>query len=538
MGGHEIGHHILFQTTLLVEPLVLGQELVVYRSGRLSHLLQHRVGNVFRSHLQLAGHMIFHQLFEKRVVLIGQQVVKANAGANEHLFHAGNGPELAQQSQIVAVICNQILTRLGEEALLGGTHALGQLLFAGGLTEVGGGAAHVVDIPLEIRLPYHLLGLCQNGLVASGLDDAPLVEGKSTEAASAETASAGHQAEPHLLNGRHAASGLIGGVVGAHIGQTIHPVHLRLTQRLLGGVLDDVLPGTIGLHQRLSRKGVCVAVLGVEALGILALVLTQLLIGGESHIGHHQVHLGGTVHRTIDKGDILGFQTAVQSVRHLHHRALAHAVHEQVRLAIQQNGALELVRPVVVMGHAPQTGFNAADENGDILVHPADEITVHHRGIVRPLPNHPTRCKGIHLTVLFGHAIVVDHGVHVAAGDQKAQPGPTQNCDGLGVLPIRLGDESHLISCRFQHTADDGMAEGGMVHIGIPNDVDKVTLLPATPLHIRFGNWQKVTHGASSFICASIDSPLLYTKSFYLAMGFSFPILQMAAMQFLPGLNG
>ena len=423
------------------------------------------------------------------------------------------------------MVRNQVFTGLGEEALLGGTYALGQLLFTRRLTEVGGWAAHIVDVSLEVRLPHHLLGLCQDGLVAPGLDDTPLVEGEGTEATPTKAATAGYQAEPHLLNGGHAASGLIGRVIGTHIGQTVHPVHLRLTQGLLGGVLDDIFPGAIGLHQRFPREGVRIAILSVEALGILALILTQLLVGGESHIGHHQVYLGGTVHRTVDKGDVLGFQAAVQSVRHLHHRPLAHAVHEQVRLAVQQNGAFKLVRPVVVVGHAAQAGLNAADENGDILIYPTDEITVHHRSIVRPFPNHPTGCKGIHLAVLFGHAVVVDHGVHVAASDQKAQTGPTQNRDGLGVFPIRLGDESHLISCRFQHTADDGMAKGGMVHIGIPNDVDKVTLFPASPLHIRFGNWQKVTHGASSFICASIDSPLLYTKRFHLAMDFSFPVL-------------
>ena len=179
--------------------------------------------------------------------------------------------------------------------------------------------------------------------MAPRLDDTPLVEGEGTEATPTKAATAGYQAEPHLLNGGHAASGLIGGVIGTHIGQTVHPVHLRLTQGLLGGVLDDELFGPIRLHQGFPREGVGVAILGIEALGILALVLTQLLIGGEGHIGHHQVYLGGTVHRTIDKGDVLGLQAAVQSVRHLHHRPFTHAVHEQIRLTVQQNGALELV---------------------------------------------------------------------------------------------------------------------------------------------------------------------------------------------------
>ena len=179
--------------------------------------------------------------------------------------------------------------------------------------------------------------------MAPGLDDTPLVEGEGTEATPTKAATAGYQAEPHLLNGGHTASGLIGGVIGTHIRQTVHPVHLRLTQGLLSRVLDDELFGTVRLHQRLSREGVRIAILSVETLSILTLILTQLLIGGEGHIGHHQVYLGGTVHRTVDKGDVLGLQAAVQSVRHLHHRPFTHAVHEQIRLTVQQNGALELV---------------------------------------------------------------------------------------------------------------------------------------------------------------------------------------------------
>jgi hypothetical protein len=40
----------------------------------------------------------------------------------------------------------------------------------------------------------------------------------------------------------------------------------------------------------------------------------------------------------------------------------------------------------------------------------------------------------------------------------------------------------------FQHTADDGMTERGMVYIGIADDIDKIALGPATVNHILFAD--------------------------------------------------
>ena len=279
--------------------------------------------------------------------------------------------------------------------MLGGAHTLGHLLLTGGVTEVGGGSADIVDIALEIRLPHHLLRLRQNGLVAAGLDNTPLVEGKGTEAAPSKAAPAGNQAEAHLFNGRHAPRRLIRGVVCTHIGQPVHPIHLRLTQGLLGWILNDIFFGTIGLHQRFPGVWVGVAVLGVKALGILSFVLAQFLVGRQGKVWHHQIHLCGPVHRAIYERDVLGLEPAVQGVCHLHHGAFPHAIHQEIRLAVQQNGPLELVRPIIVMGHAPQAGLNAADENGNVLIHPSDQVAVNHRSIIGPFSYYSAWCKGI-----------------------------------------------------------------------------------------------------------------------------------------------
>ena len=144
------------------------------------------------------------------------------------------------------------------------------------------------------------------------------------------------------------------------------------------------------------------------------------------------------------------------------------------------------------MAETPQAGFDAADEDGHVLVGLADQVAVDDGGIVRPLAHDAPGGEGVGFPAVLGDRIVVHHGVHVAAGHQKAQPGTAIHIDRLGIFPVRLGDNAHAIAVAFQHPADNGVAEGGVIHIGIPNDVDKVTLLPAPVQHILLTNGQKI----------------------------------------------
>ena len=56
---------------------------------------------MLRGDFQLTGDVVLHQLPEKGVVLVRQQIVKADAAADEHLFDAGKLPELPKQRDIV-----------------------------------------------------------------------------------------------------------------------------------------------------------------------------------------------------------------------------------------------------------------------------------------------------------------------------------------------------------------------------------------------------------------------------------------------------
>ena len=81
------------------------------------------------------------------------------------------------------------------------------------------------------------------------------------------------------------------------------------------------------------------------------------------------------------------------------------------------------VRPVIVMRQPSQTRLNAADEDGHVLVGLADKVAVDRGGVVRALAHDAAGGEGVGFPVVLGDGIVVDHGVHIAAGDQKAEPG-------------------------------------------------------------------------------------------------------------------
>ena len=186
--------------------------------------------------------------------------------------------------------------------------------------------------------------------MAPGLDDSPLVKGEGAEAARAEAAPAGDQAELHLRDGRHAAQLFVAGVVGPGVGQVVDVVHLLLGKGLLGRVLHHEEVGTVGLDEPLGGERVGVAGLDAEALGVASAVLYNLVVAGQRDGLHRLVRLPAGEDGAVDPGDVPGVHSAVEGVGDLHHGPLTHAVHQKIGLGVQQDGALALAGPVVVVG--------------------------------------------------------------------------------------------------------------------------------------------------------------------------------------------
>ncbi len=83
------------------------------------------------------------------------------------------------------------------------------------------------------------------------------------------------------------------------------------------------------------------------------------------------------------------------------------------------------------------------------------------------------------MAALLVHRVVVHHGVHVARRHEETQARLAEHGDALGVAPIGLGDEAHLVAVGLQHARDDGGAEGGVIHVGVARDIDEIELVPA-----------------------------------------------------------
>ena len=349
-----------------------------------------------------------------------------------------------------------------------------------------------MDVALEVRILRDLLRLLEQGLVAANLDDAPLVEGQRAEAARAEAAAAARQAELDLLDGRDAAGRLVIGVIGAGVRQRVDRIHLLGRKRHLRRVLhEEEVVRRVGLDERFRRERVGVAVLPVEAFGVQLLARRHLVearqADGVRRVGRH----GGFVYRAADKGDVPHRDTAAERLGDFHNRPLAHAVGDQVCAGVEQNGALHVVRPVVVVREAAQTGLDAAEDDRCFLVGAADQVGVDDRGVIRPQPHFPARRVGVHTAALFGNRVVVDHRIHIAGGDEEAELRLAERGDARGVAPVRLGDDADRKAVGLEHAGDDRGAEGGVVDVGVAADVDEIELFDAAGGHICFGDGEK-----------------------------------------------
>ena len=118
MRRHKIRHQILIHTKTLIHLLVLLCKINIHFVMGLSHLIQNSIADMFRRHFQLTADMILTQFFQECFVLICQQIIKTNTGADKNLLNSRQCPELAQKCHIILVICLQLGTRFREQALL------------------------------------------------------------------------------------------------------------------------------------------------------------------------------------------------------------------------------------------------------------------------------------------------------------------------------------------------------------------------------------------------------------------------------------
>ena len=199
--------------------------------------------------------------------------------------------------------------------------------------------------------------------------------------------------------------------------------------------------------------------------------LAGFIIGPAHKCG--ATHIGNLLH-----GDVGG-----QPVRNFNNGALGVAVQQQVALGIHHNGAAHFVAPVVVVRNAAQASFNATQNNGHVFKRFTAALAVHNGGTVWALATDVAWRVGIVTADFSVCRVAVDHGVHVARGHPPKQIGFAQGLERLGAGPVRLGDDAHPKTLRFQHAPNHGHAKTGVVNVGVARDQNNVAAVPAKLLH-------------------------------------------------------
>ena len=448
VGGDQVRHQELLLAVAAVEPVIFLTELLINLDVGLAHIVQGVGHAVLRGHLELARDVVLDQVGKKLPAGVFHQVVEPNARPDEHLLHLGNLPELAQEEHVVGVVGVQIGAGLRSQAGSVAAHAVFQLLLAGGTAEGGRRPAHVVDVALKAWVPGE-----------------------------------GHR-EAHLLDGGHAPQVIVHGVRLPDIGQLRHPVQLRRGQRE-GRRVDNQKPVPVPLENPFSGHRIVLLVLHHVGPGIGGFGGGHLRKGGHLHPGIGAY--AGVLARHAgapDIGDLFHRRPGGQPGGNLQGGRLPHAIGEDIRLGVKENGPAHLVLPIVVVGKAAQAGLQPADDNRDAAIRLPDPVGIDDGGPVGPQAGPAAGGVGVVVPALFGGGVVGYHGVDVSRADEHAQPGTAQRGERVRAAPVWLGQNSHPPALRLQNAPNDGRAEGGVVHIGVAGDEQEVIKIPPAEVHI------------------------------------------------------
>jgi len=198
-------------------------------------------------------------------------------------------------------------------------------------------------------------------------------------------------------------------------------------------------------------------------------------------------HKGGAAHI----GDLCHRLAPRQPVRDLDQRALGVAVEQHIALGIDHDRAPHLVAPVIVVGDAAQAGLDAAQHDGHLFVGLAAALAIDDGGAVWALAAHVAGGVGVVGADFAIGRVAVDHRIHVTRRHAPKQIGLPQRLEGLGAVPIGLGDDAHPKALGLEHAPDHGHAKAGVIDIGVARDQHHVAAVPAQALHLGAAGGQK-----------------------------------------------
>ena len=191
-----------------------------------------------------------------------------------------------------------------------------------------------------------------------------------------------------------------------------------------------------------------------------------------------------------DVGDGADGLALGEAVRDLDDLALAVAEHEQIRLAVEEDGAPDRVGPVVEVRDAAQAGLDAADDERNALEGLPHALRVDDHRVIGAPAGLAIRRVGVVRPDAAIRRVAVHHGVHVARRHAEEERGRAQRLEGLGGGPVRLGDDADAKALGFEQASDHGHAEARVVHVGVAGDQDDVAGVPPQRVHLGAGHGQ------------------------------------------------
>ncbi len=151
---------------------------------------------------------------------------------------------------------------------------------------------------------------------------------------------------------------------------------------------------------------------------------------------------------------------------------LAGAVDEDVGPRVEEDGAADVVAPVVVMGEAPERGLDAAEDDPRPLVELAEAVGVDDDGPV----GHPRleRRVGVDGPLPLERGVIDEHAVDRARGDAEEEARPAELDEILFPLPVGALDDADLVALGVEDAGDHPHGRQRVVGVGLAADEDDI----------------------------------------------------------------
>ena len=267
MRGNQVGDQILFLSEGTVDFGISLTEPVIDIASRLSHDGKNLGTDMLGSNFQLTADVILTELPQKGIRGICHDIVIPEARADKDLLDARQLTDLSQQLDIIRMIHHEVFTGLREETLTVFAGAVFELLVAGRTPEIGGRAADIVNIALEIRHLCKHPGFLKDGFMASRGHDASLQKRDGTEAAGAKAAPGVSDGKLDLLNCRNTAQRIIIRMPVSRKREAVYLIQFRLRKRRIRDGLNDIMIAML-LRDRPPAERVLLVVLDEKSLCI------------------------------------------------------------------------------------------------------------------------------------------------------------------------------------------------------------------------------------------------------------------------------